>query len=134
MALVHGAVRELRRGDGRGARQGAGGVAPQGAARSPGQAAVAARARRSIRARPGFEPPKRTARARRRSEEHTSELQSRFDLVCRLLLEKNNAYRNTFHDKVKSNIAAQITPGTATGSRIHSMVCRRLQPSNISHS
>src|SRR5699024_11706777 len=28
-----------------------------------------------------------------RSEEHTSELQSRFDLVCRLLLEKKN-YRN----------------------------------------
>src|SRR5699024_12534166 len=26
----------------------------------------------------------------RRSEEHTSELQSRFDLVCRLLLERNN--------------------------------------------
>src|SRR5699024_11535841 len=26
--------------------------------------------------------------AERRSEEHTSELQSRFDLVCRLLLEK----------------------------------------------
>src|SRR5207249_7911065 len=26
-----------------------------------------------------------------RSEEHTSELQSRFDLVCRLLLEKNKA-------------------------------------------
>src|SRR5699024_12711467 len=33
--------------------------------------------------------PHRGARsARRRSEEHTSELQSRFDLVCRLLLEK----------------------------------------------
>src|SRR5438034_10308113 len=30
-------------------------------------------------------PPKR---ARRRSEEHTSELQSHSDLVCRLLLEK----------------------------------------------
>src|SRR5207249_8544148 len=28
------------------------------------------------------------AAGRRRSEEHTSELQSRFDLVCRLLLEK----------------------------------------------
>src|SRR5207249_12049055 len=28
------------------------------------------------------------ARAETRSEEHTSELQSRFDLVCRLLLEK----------------------------------------------
>src|SRR5438067_6571537 len=27
---------------------------------------------------------------RMRSEEHTSELQSRFDLVCRLLLEKKN--------------------------------------------
>src|SRR5699024_12274110 len=29
-------------------------------------------------------------RNRPRSEEHTSELQSRFDLVCRLLLEKKN--------------------------------------------
>src|SRR5699024_11975192 len=28
-----------------------------------------------------------------RSEEHTSELQSRFDLVCRLLLEKKKKYR-----------------------------------------
>src|SRR5699024_11305188 len=28
-----------------------------------------------------------------RSEEHTSELQSRFDLVCRLLLEKKNTPR-----------------------------------------
>src|SRR5438067_9910625 len=32
--------------------------------------------------------PRRTLVHRRRSEEHTSELQSRFDLVCRLLLEK----------------------------------------------
>src|SRR2546428_7256105 len=30
----------------------------------------------------------------RRSEEHTSELQSRSDLVCRLLLEKQNARRD----------------------------------------
>src|SRR5437868_8918630 len=31
-----------------------------------------------------------------RSEEHTSELQSRFDLVCRLLLEKkNNIYKSS---------------------------------------
>src|SRR5437868_12849778 len=29
---------------------------------------------------------------RPRSEEHTSELQSRFDLVCRLLLEKKKIY------------------------------------------
>src|SRR5437868_9934063 len=30
-----------------------------------------------------------------RSEEHTSELQSRFDLVCRLLLEKKNTHMIT---------------------------------------
>src|SRR5438067_3141174 len=33
-----------------------------------------------------------------RSEEHTSELQSRFDLVCRLLLEKKNGHRITTHE------------------------------------
>src|SRR5699024_11908283 len=32
-----------------------------------------------------------------RSEEHTSELQSRFDLVCRLLLEKRKNYRHDSH-------------------------------------
>src|SRR5699024_12227332 len=32
-----------------------------------------------------------------RSEEHTSELQSRFDLVCRLLLDKNKQERNAKH-------------------------------------
>src|SRR5699024_12321532 len=32
----------------------------------------------------------------RRSEEHTSELQSRFDLVCRLLLEKKKKYTCNF--------------------------------------
>src|SRR3712207_8707928 len=32
-----------------------------------------------------------------RSEEHTSELQSRQYLVCRLLLEKKNTRRNTIH-------------------------------------
>src|SRR3712207_8746047 len=31
-----------------------------------------------------------------RSEEHTSELQSRQYLVCRLLLEKNNHYNHTY--------------------------------------
>src|SRR5699024_11669783 len=31
-----------------------------------------------------------------RSEEHTSELQSRFDLVCRLLLEKKKYYNNSY--------------------------------------
>src|SRR5699024_12045144 len=35
-------------------------------------------------------PPAAKAALAGRSEEHTSELQSRFDLVCRLLLEKKN--------------------------------------------
>src|SRR5699024_12335797 len=33
-----------------------------------------------------------------RSEEHTSELQSRFDLVCRLLLEKKKKDRKTMNN------------------------------------
>src|SRR5699024_12515133 len=36
----------------------------------------------------------------RRSEEHTSELQSRFDLVCRLLLEKKKKYVQGRHTRV----------------------------------
>src|SRR5699024_12074864 len=35
--------------------------------------------------------------SQKRSEEHTSELQSRFDLVCRLLLEKKNTHLITMH-------------------------------------
>src|SRR2546428_6821713 len=38
--------------------------------------------------RPGATPKTSPAPPRYRSEEHTSELQSRSDLVCRLLLEK----------------------------------------------
>src|SRR5207249_9727040 len=50
---------------------------------------------RSRCARPGqLEPAAKPVGESRptfpRSEEHTSELQSRFDLVCRLLLEKKN--------------------------------------------
>src|SRR5438067_9872115 len=44
----------------------------------------------SFRQPPGSSPPGgcRKESGAGRSEEHTSELQSRFDLVCRLLLEK----------------------------------------------
>src|SRR5206468_8200653 len=59
-------------------RQGAG-LAP------PAQAGTAAQ-RRRLRFRPGAGAG--SNRLGRRSEEHTSELQSRSDLVCRLLLEK----------------------------------------------
>src|SRR6266513_4032769 len=54
--------------------------------------------------RPGDEPPPHKAGARpaHRSEEHTSELQSRFDLVCRLLLEKKKKQTNSmFYFKKK---------------------------------
>src|SRR5207249_7545689 len=38
-----------------------------------------------------------------RSEEHTSELQSRFDLVCRLLLEKKKKKNNQIEQKKNNN-------------------------------
>src|SRR5699024_11724259 len=41
-------------------------------------------------ATPRCNPRRCPSPTRGRSEEHTSELQSRFDLVCRLLLEKKN--------------------------------------------
>src|SRR5437868_9029649 len=50
--------------------------------RVPGRQALAPRHVRADRA------------LRERSEEHTSELQSRFDLVCRLLLEKKNHHEH----------------------------------------
>src|SRR5438067_8377697 len=47
--------------------------------------------------------PRRSACSRRsRSEEHTSELQSRFDLVCRLLLEKKKKNISTYDIKVNT--------------------------------
>src|SRR5689334_24596477 len=61
----------LRDGD----REGAGRLIDVGHVRAGGALAVA-------------EVPEWCARERRRSEEHTSELQSQFHLVCRLLLEK----------------------------------------------
>src|SRR5689334_23888333 len=56
------------------------------------------------RANRGSSPaPRRQTRApRRRSEEHTSELQSQFHLVCRLLLEKKKKKKNK-KQKNKSN-------------------------------
>src|SRR4029434_11315074 len=44
-----------------------------------------------------------------RSEEHTSELQSHLNLVCRLLLEKNNSHRATLHPNYQT-IAHPLMP------------------------
>src|SRR5438132_9489018 len=49
---------------------------------------------RAAHADPDTGQPLRGLRALRRSEEHTSELQSHSDLVCRLLLEKNKINNN----------------------------------------
>src|SRR5438067_5769033 len=74
-------------------------VAPL-AAPFPAAAALAALAR-GPGGRPRIAPLAATPRAAApRSEEHTSELQSRFDLVCRLLLEKKNSPNTIIPDVV----------------------------------
>src|SRR5699024_11923552 len=52
----------------------------------------------------GDYPPLRKCRIPR-SEEHTSELQSRFDLVCRLLLEKK---KNKTHESVDLQVVLYV--------------------------
>src|SRR5215475_15729766 len=47
--------------------------------------------------------PRRRPRSGRRSEEHTSELQSRENLVCRLLLEKKKKHKKTILPRKKKN-------------------------------
>src|SRR2546428_6343288 len=62
-------------------------------------------------------------RAADRSEEHTSELQSRSDLVCRLLLEKKNkSTRNTICSTV-----SHATAPLSSLTRAH-RVCACLKP------
>src|SRR2546428_7175047 len=76
--------------------------------RSPPPCPPPRSARAACRCAPSPRPPRRppgsSRRGRRasasRSEEHTSELQSRSDLVCRLLLEK------------KKSIQVAASPGT----------------------
>src|SRR2546422_5987699 len=63
--------------------------------------------------------------ARSRSEEHTSELQSRLHLVCRLLLEKKKKNRHNNHCTRK-----QIVASSAARSLVTCYVC---QPHNCPH-
>src|SRR5436309_11910748 len=60
---------------------------------------------------------RRTSRAPARSEEHTSELQSREKLVCRLLLEKKKkintqGYYVATYPGIRGVIRQQTTPGS----------------------
>src|SRR3982750_4393815 len=62
----------------------------------------------------------------RRSEEHTSELQSRSDLVCRLLLEKKNLLEFTSARLITLHIHAPLaharTRAHPTGGELHSVI------------
>src|SRR5690349_7592460 len=60
-----------------------------------------------------------TSSAAMRSEEHTSELQSRRDLVCRLLLEKKNT-SSLLASSSQSAISRTTTPSTPTPTACHS--------------
>src|SRR2546427_3422501 len=56
----------------------------------------------------GLEPVETALGVQFRSEEHTSELQSQSNIVCRLLLEKKN-------DSNRSRTATQLRSGLHTG-------------------
>src|SRR5207249_8327261 len=56
-------------------------------------------ARRSLRRQKPTHRLSPYVRSGVRSEEHTSELQSRFDLVCRLLLEKKKKTKNNIQPR-----------------------------------
>src|SRR2546425_7077995 len=56
-------------------------------------------------------PPRR--RARWRSEEHTSELQSLAYLVCRLLLEKKKARKTSSSESAGSRTASKLLSSSA---------------------
>src|SRR2546427_4344173 len=81
-------------------------------------ASMAARRSRMLRA-PAWRPPRAAGTPRDRaprgpptprSEEHTSELQSQSNLVCRLLLEK----KNTLHPYGPADVTGPGTPAHAT--------------------
>src|SRR2546430_13207520 len=60
--------------------------------------------------RPVCSPASSRRAASRRSEEHTSELQSQSNLVCRLLLEKKKTHKYTTHPTpIKRRVTTQKT-------------------------
>src|SRR5260221_7823917 len=65
----------------------------------------------------------RTGSARPRSEEHTSELQSHSDLVCRLLLEKKKTISIQYHD-----VSRRSSRGVTRGGTEEYLYRLRLEP------
>src|SRR5205809_5715388 len=72
-----------------------------------------------------------------RSEEHTSELQSRLHLVCRLLLEKKKMIEETDGDTVdagtNSNLHCRYSLGSDSALRSRPMLFSQCPRSEISH-
>src|SRR5262245_63667842 len=66
--------------------------------RAPGSGAPA-----PVSTQPVISPPRSSTTSPRRSEEHTSELQSLRHLVCRLLLEKKKKKKKTLTYNEKKN-------------------------------
>src|SRR3989440_5723090 len=60
---------------------------------------------------------------RARSEEHTSELQSRSDLVCRLLLEKKNHQTSTAHMFTARSYSTTRDPSPTPSRAIAAAIC-----------
>src|SRR5436309_10038267 len=54
-----------------------------------------------------------------RSEEHTSELQSRENLVCRLLLEKKNRHRGDHAQPVDAAVGVDTLAGQAVNVHVY---------------
>src|SRR5207249_5967288 len=69
------------------------------AAPDPAQIVAVRQVQPAVLAERGDEMRPPDVEGERRSEEHTSELQSRFDLVCRLLLEKKKK-KTTTHPQI----------------------------------
>src|SRR5436309_8300700 len=59
---------------------------------------------------PALQGPRRDERVAARSEEHTSELQSRENLVCRLLLEKKNSKAKCSSDERACGCTGGVGP------------------------
>src|SRR5215813_774073 len=66
---------------------------------------------------PSGEPPHASSESR--SEEHTSELQSRPQLVCRLLLEKKKVLHDLFVPEHRSVMVSDLFAGTPPGAQVH---------------
>src|SRR5207249_7513557 len=59
-----------------------------------------------------FISPQKIKKWTGRSEEHTSELQSRFDIVCRLLLEKKKKKNNILKKRLSSESIVDVSSPT----------------------